>query len=293
MFKKLFGDIDLTWGKLVVFAAAVGIFTGITEWLPFTIPVNNFSFWIWILFCMIIITNSKSPVDSALKSSAFFLISQPLMYLVQVTHDLIDLPSMFTWWISYILLAALLGYFGHYVKNQNIWSILVLSPIFIFLTGAMLSSLSTAVCDPLRYSSLLSAIFDFVTVIIIILVILKKPWLRITAISLILTFATVFLAFFVGILPHKATINLSKCGIQTDKIDESFYTPYSDEPQDGIIKNENGEYELEVSGQRNSTSMSCIRKKEPSENSETEYYIRYHFDMIGNFSVDSVESVKL
>ena len=38
----------------------------------------------WILFGTIIIMNSKSNLDSALKCIVFFLISQPLVYLVQV-----------------------------------------------------------------------------------------------------------------------------------------------------------------------------------------------------------------
>ncbi len=38
----------------------------------------------WILFGTIIICNSKSPKDSALKYFIFFLISQPLIYLIEV-----------------------------------------------------------------------------------------------------------------------------------------------------------------------------------------------------------------
>ena len=42
------------------------------------------SFEVWILFGIIIIMNSKSNLDSALKCFVFFLISQPLVYLIQV-----------------------------------------------------------------------------------------------------------------------------------------------------------------------------------------------------------------
>ena len=42
------------------------------------------SFEVWILFGIFIIMNSKSPVDSAFKCFVFFLISQPLIYLIQV-----------------------------------------------------------------------------------------------------------------------------------------------------------------------------------------------------------------
>lgn len=42
------------------------------------------SFEVWILFGIIIIMNSSSAKDSALKCFVFFLISQPIVYLIQV-----------------------------------------------------------------------------------------------------------------------------------------------------------------------------------------------------------------
>lgn len=62
--KKLFGEIDLTWKKLIIFAvAAGGIYTAIMVLLPFT---ANTSFrdiavyfeW-WILFGIIIVNLQK------------------------------------------------------------------------------------------------------------------------------------------------------------------------------------------------------------------------------------------
>jgi len=81
--KKLFGDINLTWKKLIFFSIIVAIYTALVATLPFT---KNTSFrdiailfeW-WIVFGIIIISNSKSPLDSALKCFIFFLISQPLI----------------------------------------------------------------------------------------------------------------------------------------------------------------------------------------------------------------------
>ena len=86
--KNLFGEIDLTWKKLIIFAIIAGVYTAVMEILPI---IADTSFrdiavyleW-WILFGIIIICNSKSPKDSALKCFVFFLISQPLIYLIQV-----------------------------------------------------------------------------------------------------------------------------------------------------------------------------------------------------------------
>ena len=62
--KKLFGGINLTWTKLIVFAAIAGVYTGVMAVLP---AAKNTSFadisitfeW-WVLFAMIIIMNCAS-----------------------------------------------------------------------------------------------------------------------------------------------------------------------------------------------------------------------------------------
>ena len=73
---KLFGGIDLTWKKLIIFAVAVAIYTAVVATLPFTYDTSFRDIaatleW-WILFGIIIICNSKSPTDSALKCFVFF-----------------------------------------------------------------------------------------------------------------------------------------------------------------------------------------------------------------------------
>lgn len=74
--KKLFGEIDLTWRKLIISAVIAGIYTAVMALIPqlhytsfHTITV---SFEVWILFGIIIIMNSKSNLDSALKCFVFF-----------------------------------------------------------------------------------------------------------------------------------------------------------------------------------------------------------------------------
>ena len=86
--KKLFGGIDLTWFKLIIAAVVAGVFTAVMALIP-ELHYTSFhtivvTFEVWILFGIIIIMNSKSNLDSALKCFVFFLISQPLVYLIQV-----------------------------------------------------------------------------------------------------------------------------------------------------------------------------------------------------------------
>ena len=86
--KKLFGGIDLSWKKIIIFAIIAGVYTAIMAILPIAKDTSfadiTISFEVWILFGIIIIMNSKSAKDSALKCFLFFLISQPLVYLIQV-----------------------------------------------------------------------------------------------------------------------------------------------------------------------------------------------------------------
>ena len=74
--KKLFGEIDLTWKKLIIFAIIAGIYTGVMAMLPIAKGTSfadiTISFEVWILLGIIIIMNSKSAKDSALKCFVFF-----------------------------------------------------------------------------------------------------------------------------------------------------------------------------------------------------------------------------
>ena len=78
----------MSWKKLIIFAICTAVYTATMAIIPIA---KDTSFrdiaatleW-WILFGVIIICNSKSPKDSALKCFIFFLISQPLIYLLQV-----------------------------------------------------------------------------------------------------------------------------------------------------------------------------------------------------------------
>ena len=85
---KLFGGIDMKWWKVIVLAVASAVITFIFLVVPI---FENTSFYnmgvtfeAWILLAVFIMANCKKPLESALKTFVFFLISQPLIYLFQV-----------------------------------------------------------------------------------------------------------------------------------------------------------------------------------------------------------------
>ncbi|MCR4671729.1 MAG: hypothetical protein K5637_00640 [Lachnospiraceae bacterium] len=138
--KKLFGGIELTWPKLIIWAVISGAFTAAMAIIP-AFSATSFiaitvTFEVWILFGIIIIMNSKSNIDSALKCFVFFLISQPLVYLIQVpfSHMGWNLFGYYKYWFIWTLLCLPMGYIGYYMKKGKWWGYLILFPMIV-LTG--------------------------------------------------------------------------------------------------------------------------------------------------------------
>lgn len=133
--KKFFRETDLTWGRLILFAAAAGVYTGIMAVLLFARDTSfadiSISFEWWVFFGVFIILNSKSPLDSGLKCFAFFLVSQPLVYLVQVPFygGGWAIFGYYRRWFLWTLLTFPMGFIGHYLKKDKWWGLLILVPV--------------------------------------------------------------------------------------------------------------------------------------------------------------------
>ena len=143
--KKLFGGIDLTWPKLFVAAIVAGVFTAVVAIIPalhdtsfHTITVT---FEVWILFGILIIMNSKSNLDSALKCFVFFLISQPLVYLIQVPFSIQGwgLFGYYRYWFIWTILCFPMGFIGYWMKKDKWWGYLILLPMIV-ITAASYST---------------------------------------------------------------------------------------------------------------------------------------------------------
>ena len=137
--KKIFGGINLTWSKLIILAIVAGIYTAIMAMLPIAKDTSfsdlTVTFEVWIFFGIFIIMNSKSAKDSALKCFIFFLISQPLVYLVQDTINHSNLFSTYyRFWILWTIACIPMGFIGYYMKKDKWWGLLILVPMLL-LTG--------------------------------------------------------------------------------------------------------------------------------------------------------------
>ena len=180
--KKLFGEINMNWVRVIVMAIVIGVYTGIVAMIP-ELKDTSFTdltvtFEVWILFGVLIIMNSKSAKDSALKCFVFFLISQPLIYLVQdfVNHTQL-FQTYYRFWVLWTVACLPMGFFGYYMKKDKWWGLLILTPILIFLGEHYGSFLGMTIFSFPRH--LLTTIFCFGTLIIYPLFIFKEKKNRI------------------------------------------------------------------------------------------------------------------
>ena len=224
--KKLFGGIELTWKKLIVFAIIAGLFTAAMAILPAT---NDTSFEdiavyldVWILFGILIIMNSQSPLDSALKCFVFFLISQPLVYLIQVPFSSLgwQIFGYYKYWFIWTLFTLPMGYIGYYMKQDKWWGLLILAPILIILGIDYSNYLGKTVY--LFPHHLLSALFCAVTIAIYPLCIFNDK--KVKTIGIIISIL-IILAATVYALVNRYTYNttlLSNNGELGAVFDDSY-----------------------------------------------------------------------
>ena len=138
LFHRIFGGFNFTWPRTIVFAIIMGIYTALMAML---VPDGN-SFhdiavtieW-WVLPAIFIITNCQKPLDAALKVFVFFLISQPLVYLVQVPFNSMgwELFNYYPYWFRITLLTFPAGFIGWYIKKDKWYSGLILATMTTLL----------------------------------------------------------------------------------------------------------------------------------------------------------------
>ena len=185
--KKLFGGINLTWIKIIIFAVVAGVYTAAMAMIPAAKDTSfadiTISFEVWILFGIIIIMNSKSAVDSALKCFVFFLISQPLVYLIQ---DMIYHNNLFSkyyrFWIMWTIATIPMGFIGYYMKKNKWWGLLILAPMMVFL-GLFYNEYLGRTMYAFPHH-LLTCVFCFLTLIIYPIAIFDEKKIKVAGITI-------------------------------------------------------------------------------------------------------------
>lgn len=255
--RKLFFDIKMTWLRVVILAVATAMFTAAMLILPFTKYTSlanvGVTFEFWVLCALVVIINCEKPVEAGFKTFVFFLVSQPLIYLLQVPFSPLgwELFGYYPRWFICTLLCFPGGMIAWYVKKDNIVGALILSVATSYLG---FQSFYFFKAFPLN---LLSAIFCAVLAILLIFVLLKDKKARIVAVCVTLALALLLILVFGGIRGVSATVFYdlddshvwTVCSLDGDNIGEitvtSDYVLRVDARRYGtaavVVVNENGE----------------------------------------------------
>lgn len=277
--KKLFGEIDLTWKKLIIFAVLTAVYTALMAIIPFTKDtsfrdISVYMEW-WILFGIIIISNSKSPKDSALKCFVFFLISQPLIYLLQVPFSSIgwQIFGYYKHWFILTLCTIPMGFVGHYIKKKNLVSLIILIPMLMLIAYFGLIYFSE-LRDNFPHH-LLSLIACILMIIVIVINFLDKKIFRFIAFTLVIVFIGAFVLL---------NSNFNNKAFETYQTLDQYNIDFDGKLEiTNFSKNEDGSVEMIA----NTKNLHSIKMKGTytgnyfftiKDKSGKEYKFEYHYD---------------
>lgn len=274
-FKKLFGGLEITWPKLIIASIIMGVYTAIVAML---VPEGN-SFhdiavtpeW-WVLLAILIIVNSKKPLDAALKTFVFFLISQPLVYLVQVPFSSMGwrLFGYYPYWFGITLLTFPGAFIGWYIKKDKWYSGVILSVMTVLLALTGVSFIYSFVETP--PSHLITIIYCFTMIPIFIFAIFKNKTPRIITAAI----TALSLLIYIPLTPIKSYETYNNAFITENEITfvgEPYVSSWSGEGKGSveIIKYDEG-YNFKLSGTRGKTYHFTI------SDDQNEYNFKYYFD---------------
>ena len=125
--KRIFGDLKMSWPIVLVFAVVAGLITGILGSIPATEGTSFRDIAIshewWVIFAFAIASNSQKNWESALKIFVFFLISQPVVFAIEVLLGQVTADMAIYYYTSIWGPATLAtlpgGFLAFYIKKQN------------------------------------------------------------------------------------------------------------------------------------------------------------------------------
>lgn len=174
LISKLYGGLDMSWKNVILFAVGTAVLTAVVLIVPAfkdtSFQLMGVTFEAWIFFAVIIMANCKKPLESALKTFVFFLISQPLIYLIQVPFSSMGWQILHYYynWILWTLLTFPMAFAGWFITKKNWLSVLIFAPVFAYL-GVMLYGYG-AECVKSFPHLLIAALFCLLQLILYVLV---------------------------------------------------------------------------------------------------------------------------
>lgn len=180
----------MSYKKVIAFSIITGTITAILNLMPFLggTSFQDIAIYVeaWILFALIIILNCQSAKEAAIKCFIFFLISQPLIYLIEAIFgsEGFSIFRYYPRWAIITILTIPGAMIAYQIKRNNWLSLLVLSIANCYLAYAIIYYISMMKIVFPRH--LLSALFCLSLIIIFTYALLTKKIHRIVAIILVL-----------------------------------------------------------------------------------------------------------
>ena len=151
--KRLLGGMKMGWGRVLAMAVISGALTGILNVIPalegtsLTVPAVTPE--LWIVLALIIVLNCQKVWEAMGKVFLFFLVSQPLVYLVEVPFNSMgwELFSYYPRWGVATVLTIPAAFLAFQVKKGKWYSALILSAATGYLLFSAVQALPTAISD--------------------------------------------------------------------------------------------------------------------------------------------------
>lgn len=247
----------MSWKKTILFSVVIGIIVGVLNRIPF---LDNTSFQdiaivmdMWIILALFIIINCKSCKEAIGKCFTFFLISQPIIYLVELlidvliyNADFVKTFKLFFWnyyigagWFTWTILTIPGAFIAYQVKRDNILSSIILSVATGYLALKGIYDLINTIFHNFPYH-LLNSIICLVMAYYLIFLLLSDKKGR------IITFSITTIILVIGLVNGIATVNkpisyLMQIGLENgNKIvecivdDENIATAYINDDEKSI-----------------------------------------------------------
>ena len=288
---KIFGELNMSWPVVIAMSIALGIYTAL---MALFVPEGN-SFhdiavtpeW-WVLPAIIIIVNCKKPLEAALKVFVFFLISQPLVYLIQVPFNSMGwgLFGYYPYWFKITLCTLPAGFIGWYMKKDKWYSGLILSGMTILLIYTALGYIHNFEYNFPNH--LISVIYCISIIPIFIFGIFRKWEPRI--VSFVVAAIAVIILAIATATPEQFEVYRTGYDAENGEIidfefgEKPFVSFWSTEGGKGdveIIDAGEGKYTLKITGTKNDTHF----RFSITDEAGTEQNYTYYFDKDQNILI--------
>ena len=170
---KLYGGLNMSWPVVLLYAVFAAALTFAFLMLPVFKDTSFARMGVyleaWFFFAILLMANCKKPLESALKTFVFFLVSQPLIYLFQVPFNAYGwgIFRFYRYWFILTLLTLPMAYIGWYITKRNWLSVLILAPVLAFLGVTAYDAGTACLRQPPRL--LVTALFCILQIVLYVL----------------------------------------------------------------------------------------------------------------------------